>query len=459
MSQRDTIDSAEFDPAVFGDVLGPNVVAPAKPAQPQTGDEKQEFSAHAKPAPTKRISKTGGTFIFLLVAGVAMALVTAIVTTKEPSSGDTVASAEEKVKPTVGAAAPNFDAKLGEAAGGPLGASPNNTGGADGTGGQANAASSPTQQAAPTPREQYREWLEKHRYDRLRARHVAEDQAHTAKLVDDGDARLADARARVAAAAQAQAAASQVPTQSAGAAGVPPSILAAARPAVAQQLDETARIDARREAFAQSSRDVGYLDADVRDKRAGNEIAAGTIIPAVMLTAINSDLPGSIVAQVRSDVYDTFNYRVKLIPAGSRLVGRYSSEISYGQERVLVAWDELIFPNGRRIALLGQSGADAQGASGMKDQVNTHFWRTWGNALLVSLIGAAAQQAQPQNAGTFNTPTASQQATAAAANSLNDTASQVLRKNLNVSPTLEVRPGYLFNVLVNKSVSLPPYKD
>jgi type IV secretion system protein VirB10 len=313
------------------------------------------------------------------------------------------------------------------------------------------------------PREQYLEWREKHYYDRLRARLTAEDQAYTAKLLDDAAGPAAAGLQKVAVAAGAMSRAA------------PPAATAAPAAPVAEARERS--LDADRAALREMVRhevakvapaaaqppaittDDGYLQNTVRDKRPGHEIAAGTIIPAVLLSAINSDLPGSIIAQVRQPVYDTFDYRKLLIPAGTRIVGRYSSDINYGQERVMVAWDEMIFPNGRRINIAGMPGTDAQGASGMRDKVDTHFWRTWGNALLVSLIGAAAQQAQPQNQGTFNTPTASQQATAAAANSLNETASQVLRKNLNVAPTLEIRPGYLFNIMVNKSVSLPEYKE
>lgn len=320
---------------------------------------------------------------------------------------------------------------------------------------------SPATAAPPSPREQYLEWREKHYYDRLRARLTAEDQAYTAKLLDDAAGPVAGGLQKVAAAAGAM---SRVAMPAAAAPVVEArersldADRAALREMVRSELARANPASASPVATAAAS-DDGYLQNTVRDKRPGHEIAAGTIIPAVLLSAINSDLPGSIIAQVRQPVYDTFDYRKLLIPAGTRIVGRYSSEINYGQERVMVAWDEMIFPNGRRINIAGMPGADAQGASGMRDKVDTHFWRTWGNALLVSLIGAAAQQAQPQNQGTFNAPTASQQATAAAANSLNETASQVLRKNLNVAPTLEIRPGYLFNIMVNKSVSLPEYKE
>jgi hypothetical protein len=104
--------------------------------------------------------------------------------------------------------------------------------------------------------------------------------------------------------------------------------------------------------------------------------------------------------------------------------------LPYGQSRVLAAWDELILPNGSRISLRGMSAADGQGQSGMEDQVDNHFWKTWSSALLVSFLGVAAQQSQPQNQGAFNTPSGSAQASAAAMNSLSDVSSKILQKKL-----------------------------
>ena len=159
-------------------------------------------------------------------------------------------------------------------------------------------------------------------------------------------------------------------------------------------------------------------------------MTAGSVIPAVMLSGINSDLPGTIVAQTRQTVYATNEPDAVVIPQGSRLIGRYSADVAYGQSRVLAAWDELILPNGSRISLRGMSAADGQGQSGIEDQVNNHFWKTWSSALLVSFLGVAAQQSQPQNQGAFNTPSGSAQASAAAMNSLSDVSSKILQKKL-----------------------------
>jgi type IV secretion system protein VirB10 len=452
------MESVYDDKDLTADVAGNGIVLP----------EKAKGIAPA-PKPTKGPSRKGlfiaSSAVALVLGGIVFGISTTPTAPKSSAAGGGGGAGDEGAEQTAVAAAPDVRSSAAASAVSVPGSRSSAAPGADGspTPSAAQPPSGPATAAPPLPREQYLEWREKHYYDRLRARLTAEDQAYTAKLLDDAAGPAAAGLQKVAVAAGAMSRAA------------PPAATAAPAAPVAEARERS--LDADRAALREMVRhevakvapaaaqppaittDDGYLQNTVRDKRPGHEIAAGTIIPAVLLSAINSDLPGSIIAQVRQPVYDTFDYRKLLIPAGTRIVGRYSSDINYGQERVMVAWDEMIFPNGRRINIAGMPGTDAQGASGMRDKVDTHFWRTWGNALLVSLIGAAAQQAQPQNQGTFNTPTASQQATAAAANSLNETASQVLRKNLNVAPTLEIRPGYLFNIMVNKSVSLPEYKE
>lgn len=476
---------AEFDREAYsGSIDGPDLVT-AEPAQ-------GAMPLHAAPPKTKSLSGKGGALLLgslVLVAGgiVGGVLSQDRLAPAEPraagaSGGTTVASGAPQIEAMHRAAAEQ--AGQGGQRGSDLLQNPANGGQrnpppTDPLAGGAGAGTGPT---TPSHREQYLDWLERHRYDQLRARHMAAAQAQTAPVVGDSARNMQDSGGRqpqqmaaasapqgmpvaytgqprpdrlppelLAQLAQAQAPAGQRPAV----AGMPAGGSAGFAPQGQGQQNRSAQL----EAFADSSRDVGYLDQQVRDARPGHEVAAGSIIPAVMLSGINSDLPGSIVAQVRSDVFSTFDFRTLLIPAGSRLIGRYSSDVATGQERVLIAWDELIFPNGRRISLEGMGAVDGQGAAGMRDQVNNHFFRIWGNALMISAIGVAAQQSQPQNANVNNSPTSSQQAAAAAANSLNETAQQVLRRNLNISPTLQIRPGYTFSVMVNQSISLPAYRD
>jgi type IV secretion system protein VirB10 len=205
-----------------------------------------------------------------------------------------------------------------------------------------------------------------------------------------------------------------------------------------------------------------YLRASVRKPMSPYEVKAGTIIPAVMLTAINSDLPGQITGQVRENVYDSDTGEHLLIPQGTRLVGLYDHHIAYGQQRVLITWKRLILPNGSSLSLRdGMPGADAVGAGGFHDQVNNHYLRIFGHALLMSVISAGAQLSQiPQYGQSFAGPSAGNVLGGAMGQQLGSATAEVLRRGMNVSPTLEIRPGFVFNVMVTQDVIFPgPYQD
>src|SRR5262249_36265017 len=150
-----------------------------------------------------------------------------------------------------------------------------------------------------------------------------------------------------------------------------------------------------------------YLQASVRAPVSPYEVKAGTIIPAVLLSAVNSDLPGQILGQVREAVYDTDTGEHLLIPQGTRLVGLYDHHGVYGQGRVLTTWKRLILPNGASLSLRdGMPGADAIGAAGFQDEVNNHYLRIFGHALLLSIISAGVQLSQiPSFGQDFQGPT------------------------------------------------------
>ena len=189
-----------------------------------------------------------------------------------------------------------------------------------------------------------------------------------------------------------------------------------------------------------------------------HEIIAGSVIPAVMLTGIDSDLPGTISAQVRQTVYDSLNPDIVLIPQGAKLVGQYSSGVQYGQKRVLVAWNQLIFPNGATIDLRGMSGTDGEGQAGFSDLVDNHFLRIFGSAFMLSMLGVGAQLSQPQNQSYLTAPPAAQLAAGAMAQELNIVGTNLMNKDLSIQPTLQIRPGYAFNVMVNKTMIMPSYE-
>ena len=214
---------------------------------------------------------------------------------------------------------------------------------------------------------------------------------------------------------------------------------------------------AQKQAFLNASNNTGiYLKHTRQAPLAPTQLNAGAIIPGVMLSGVNSDLPGQIVGQVRENVYDSASGRILIIPAGARLVGTYDSQVSAGQERVLVAWNRVMFPDGSSLSLDGMPGADQSGFAGFNDKVDNHYWRTFGNAFMLSLFSAGIQLSQPRGAvtGTYN----SQQIMAAAlGQQLGMLGMQVARRNLSIQPTLEIRPGYLFDIMITKDIILPPW--
>ena len=204
-----------------------------------------------------------------------------------------------------------------------------------------------------------------------------------------------------------------------------------------------------------SSASDDYLQARITTPVSPYEVKAGAVIPATMIGGINSDLPGQVIAQVRQNVYDTATGQYLLIPQGSRLVGVYHSGISYGQTRVLVAWNRVIYPNGNSFDLGQMPGADDGGYGGFEDEVNNHYLRIFGSALLASVFSAGAQLSQPQNSN--GTVTSSQVLAASVGQQANTVGTMLISRGLDIQPTLEIRNGYTFNVMVTKDLILQPW--
>lgn len=174
-----------------------------------------------------------------------------------------------------------------------------------------------------------------------------------------------------------------------------------------------------------------------------------------MLTGVNSDLPGNMIAQVSQNVFDSATGLHLLIPQGTKIYGVYDSRVVYGQERVLIAWNRLIFPDGSSLTLGAMPGADMSGMAGLNDDVNNHYLRIFGSALMMSLVsGGMAYAMDGVNTGTStdNGTTMQDEMTSALAAQLGQTTTTLLQKNLSIKPTLEIRPGYLFNIVVTKDM-------
>ncbi|NSY14943.1 IncP-type conjugal transfer protein TrbI [Agrobacterium vitis] len=207
--------------------------------------------------------------------------------------------------------------------------------------------------------------------------------------------------------------------------------------------------------FNQDIKDLGYLPNQVIPQMSPYELKRGSVIPATLITGLNSDLPGRITAQVSQNVYDSATGYRLLIPQGAKLFGRYDSKVSFGQERVLVVWTDLIFPNGSTLQIGGMAGTDAEGYGGFRDKVDRHLWRTFGSAALVALIGTGIDMSMPQSSTLATQDTASDAARRNFAESFGRVAEETISKNLNVQPTINIRPGYKFNVLVDQDIIFP----
>ena len=224
----------------------------------------------------------------------------------------------------------------------------------------------------------------------------------------------------------------------------------AARPAVRSS-------PAARRGSAPRGPAAGY-DPSEDEAPPGMSLLPGTVIPAVLVTGMNSELPGDVVAQVERDVFDSATLRHVLIPKGTRLVGTYDDQIAYGQNRALVAWTTMVFPDGRTVELPGLPGVDLQSAAGLQDRVDRHFGRVFGSAVALAAVGTGLALATPTRDGIDLSPQTV--ASAQIAIELSRVATQVLRRELEVQPTVTIRPGYRLLVFLARTMEFDaPYAE
>ena len=231
----------------------------------------------------------------------------------------------------------------------------------------------------------------------------------------------------------------------------------------AAQPTETPPIDAgaaqnmqdRKTAFVNGAVDRRTVSPDRLAKPASPYIVqAGTVIPAALITGIRSDLPGQITAQVTETVYDSPTGRFLLIPQGAKLIGQYDSSVAFGQSRVLLVWTRLIMTNGMSIVLERQPGADTEGYAGLEDDVDYHWGTLFKGALLSTLLSVGAEAGS--SGQDSDVVRALRQG---ASNSVSQTGQQIIQRQLNIQPTLTIRPGFPVRVIVTRDLVLEPYGD
>ena len=232
---------------------------------------------------------------------------------------------------------------------------------------------------------------------------------------------------------------------------MPSLAMAGSDPTASQPADAPQGDQASKRAFmAQASNQRTVSAERLTAPASPNIVQAGSIIPAALITGIRSDLPGQITAQVTQNVYDSPTGRILLIPQGARLIGEYDSEVAAGQTRVLLAWDRLILPDGRSIVLDRQPGTVAAGFGGLQDRVNQH----WGNLLkaaaISTLLGVGAEL------GADSEDDLTRALRRGSQDSINQTGQQIVRRQLNVQPTLTIRPGHPLRVVITRDLVLEP---
>jgi type IV secretory pathway VirB10-like protein len=212
------------------------------------------------------------------------------------------------------------------------------------------------------------------------------------------------------------------------------------------------RAQERQLAFLNAAADRRTVAADrVMPPASPYVLQAGAVIPAALITGIRSDLPGQITAQVTENIYDSPTGRILLVPQGTRIIGQYDNGVQFGQRRVLLVWNRLIFPNGRSIVLERQPGADAAGYAGLEDGVDYHWWDLAKAAGLSTLLSVGAELAIDDDNRLLRAIRNGGQDT------INDAGQEIIRRQLNVAPTLTIRPGFPVRVIVTRDLVLEPY--
>jgi type IV secretory pathway VirB10-like protein len=296
--------------------------------------------------------------------------------------------------------------------------------------------------ADPTPFRSSAE-LDAEREARLRAAQMAEDARESGVFFQLANARGSGLRA----APESAPAASVSPFEFPFTGAVYP------EPAFGATLEDDPGRQARKLDFLDAEVDAGiYNPHGLQDPVSPYQVMAGAVIPASLVTGINSDLPGTVIAQVTENVYDTPTGSYLLIPQGARLIGVYDSVIAFGQSRALLVWRRIVFPDGSSIVLDNLPASDAAGYAGLEDEVDFHTWRLLQGVVLSTLLGVGTEL-------TFDDDESDlvQALRESAQGAGNQAGQRIVNRALNIQPTITVRPGWPLRVMVNRDLVLRPY--
>ena len=239
-----------------------------------------------------------------------------------------------------------------------------------------------------------------------------------------------------------------IPNASAGATATP-----AATPPV--DAGSAQNMQDRKTAFLTAPTDKRTVSPERLEAKASPYVVqAGTVIPAALITGIRSDLPGQVTAQVTEAVWDSPSGKYLLIPQGAKLIGQYDSSVAFGQSRILLVWTRIIMPDGNSIVLERQPGADTGGYAGLEDEVDNHWGMLFKAAVLSTMLSVGGEAGTSQNENNLV-----QAIRSGASNSISQTGQQIVQRQLNLQPTLTIRPGFPVRVIVTRDLVLAPYRQ
>lgn len=196
-----------------------------------------------------------------------------------------------------------------------------------------------------------------------------------------------------------------------------------------------------------------YNSHALQDPISPYQIMAGTVIAAALVTGLNSDLPGEVIAQITEPIFDSVSGRTLLVPQGARLIGTYDSVIAFGQSRALLVWRRIVMPDGSSIQIDNLPATDTAGYAGLEDEVDFHTWRLIKGVALSTLLGVGTELSLGgEESDLVRALRESTQQNA------NRAGQRITERNLNIQPTITVRPGWPLRVIVHRDLVLRPYR-
>ncbi|GAY20412.1 TrbI/VirB10 family protein [Sphingobium fuliginis] len=215
----------------------------------------------------------------------------------------------------------------------------------------------------------------------------------------------------------------------------------------------SAAMGTRKEQFA-SARDAGgdMNSGGLVAPVSPNSLLAGSVIAASLITGLYSDLPGMVTAQVTQNVFDTVTGNILLVPQGARLIGKYDSVVAFGQRRALVIWQRLILPDGSSVRLDNMPATDAGGYAGLADKVDFHTWTLLKGVAIATMLGVGSELSISGESDLVQAIRESAQSNTARAGD------QITQRNLDIQPTITIRPGVSVRVLVTRDLILAPWR-